>query len=91
MVVTVDRYTRFLLTIIVVLLTVVAAGLWMHTPSTVTEAYGIVDSGVQLEQMISKMDELSVSVDNLGKLLRSGEVKVQIVEPEAKKKKSKAK
>lgn len=80
MIVTIDRYTKTLLTVIAVLLTVVAAGLWCHTPSTIESAYALVDSGQQLEYVMNRMDKLVVSVDGMAGLMKSGNMKVQIVE-----------
>lgn len=84
----IDRYTKMVLTVIAVMLTLVAMGLWIEkSPSVVTPAYaGIPDSGQQLDQLITSVDRLQGSVDEMAATLVSGKVKVQIVEPKGKKK-----
>lgn len=80
MTVNVDNYTRFMLTVIAVLLSVVATGLWFETPDTVSPAYGrIVDSGLQLNVLIEETTKVNDSIRDIAKLLRSGDVKVTIV------------
>jgi len=79
--VVVDGYTRFILTAIAVLLTVLAVGLWHDSPSSLGEAQaGIPDSGMQLQQILTKMDNISSNMDQIQKVLIDGRVKVQIVE-----------
>ena len=90
MTVTVDNYTRILLTVITILLLVVGAGLWYETPSTVPHAYGkIPDSGKQLGELITKVDEINVSMGRMQQLMTSGKIKVQLVNPQDVKSKSK--
>jgi hypothetical protein len=85
MTVKVDGYTRFILTAITVLLTVVAVGLWYEAPSTVSTAEaGIPDSGAQLGQIVDKMDQINKSIGELQVFLASGKIKVQVVEPDKK-------
>ena len=85
MTVKVDGYTRFILTAITVLLTVVAVGLWYDAPSTVaTVEAKIPDSGAQLTQIVDKMDQINKSIGEMGVLLTSGKIKVQVVEPDKK-------
>ena len=87
MIVTVDKYTRSLLTIIAVLLTVLAAGLWFETPTTMAPAQAkIPDSGLQFQRVIDQTGRITTSLDNLTELLISGQVRVQIVEPLTEKK-----
>ena len=83
MVVTVDKYTRGLLTVIAVLLFALVIGLWYEAPSVVpsASAAGLPDSSQQLNQIISKIDDVTASVDSLNSLLVSGKVKVQIAQP----------
>ncbi len=82
MTVTVDNYTRVLLTVLTVLLLVVAVGLWFETPTTVPSAYGRVpDSGEQLNQLIGKVDKIDTSLGEISRLLTSGKIKVQVVLP----------
>ena len=87
MTVTVDGYTRFLLTVIAILLAVVAVGLWFETPSTLpaaqAEATGSAEQmnpGLQLNQMVKNTEKLNLSIMELNKLMVSGAVKVQVVE-----------
>ena len=90
MTVTVDNYTRILLTVITVLLMVVGVGLWYETPSTVPHAYGrIPDSGEQLNEIIIKVDEINVSLSKMRQLMTSGKIKVQVVNPQLVKSKTK--
>ena len=86
--VTVDGYTRILLSVITVLLTVLAVGMWCETPSTVPSAcaQGIPDSGRQLDEISQKLSSIDKSVADLQKLMVSGAVKVQVVETKATKK-----
>ena len=86
--VTVDGYTRILLSVITVLLTVLAVGMWCETPSMVppAQAQGIPDSGRQLDEISQKLDSIDKSIAGLQKLMVSGAVKVQVVEPKATKK-----
>ena len=77
-----DDYTRVLLTVIAVLLTVVAVGLWTHAPSSISTAEArLPDSGLQFNQMIVELQRTRASMDGIANLLRSGQAKVQIIEP----------
>ncbi len=88
--VVVDGYTRFILTAIAVLLTVLAVGLWHDSPSSLGQAQaGIPDSGMQLQQILTKMNDISSNIDQLQKVLVDGSVKVQIVEKATKAKPAK--
>jgi len=83
MTVTVDKYTRFLLTVIAVLLTVVAVGMWCETDDMTPRAQAkIPDSGMQFQQLIDQTEAIKLSLANLSELLVSGKVKVRIVEAE---------
>ena len=85
MTVTVDGYTRFILTAIAVLLGVVAVGLWFEAPSPVPAAWAgaapQMNPGQQLDQIARNTEQFNLSMDQLQKLLVSGSVKVQVVEP----------
>ncbi len=83
--VTVDGYTRILLSVITVLLTVLAAGMWCETPRAVSSAsaQGIPDSGKQLDEISQKLSSIDKSIAELQKVLVSGSVKVQVVETKA--------
>ena len=80
--ITVDGYTRIMLTIIAVLLTVLAVGMWCETPNAVStaQAGGIPDSGSQLNEISKKLDSIDKSISDMQKLMISGAVKVQVVE-----------
>ena len=69
------------------MLTLVAVGFWHEqTPSITTPAYAkIPDSGQQLQQVIDTVEKMQVSLDEVGELLLSGKIKVQVVEPKNKK------
>ena len=85
MTVTVDKYTRVLLTIIAVLLFVISAGMWLETPNVVSTAQArIPDSGQQLNQLIQNTELIRKSMDDLTKLMTSGNIKVQVVESKEK-------
>jgi len=86
--VTVDGYTRILLSVITVLLTVLAVGMWCETPRTIpsASAQGIPDSGQQLYEISQKLSSIDKSMADLQKLMVSGSVKVQVVEAKATKK-----
>jgi hypothetical protein len=83
----IDRYTKMMLTVIAVMLTLVAMGLWIEkSPSVVTEAYaGIPDSGQQLDELITSVNNIQGSLDSMAALLVSGKVKVKVVAPKEKK------
>jgi len=92
MIVTVDKYTRVVLTVIAALLTVVAVGMWIDAPSAVPAAQAAIpDSGAQLQQILDTNKAIKSSLGEFGAVLRSGQVKVQIVEPTGKAKASAAK
>ena len=83
MTVTVDNYTRVLLTVISVLLLAVSVGLWYETPPAVPAAQaGIPDSGQQLDKLILKADEINLSLNKIANLLTSGKIKVRVVTAE---------
>ena len=91
MTVKIDTYTRVLLSVIAVLLTVLSVGLWCETPDTVSQAQAqIPDSGMQLQQVIEKLENLNDSLDEIKALAVSGAIKVQIIEAKDVKKMKKA-
>ena len=82
MTVTVDKYTRVMLTIIAVLLFVLSTAMWFETPNIASTAQArIPDSGQQLNQLIEKTQQINESIADLTTLMTSGKIKVQIVEP----------
>jgi hypothetical protein len=88
MTVRVDGYTRFILTVIALLLGVVAVGMWGPAPNTTPAAQAALPSpgeqlnpGRQLDEMVKNSDQLNQALAELQKLLVSGAVKVQVVDP----------
>ncbi len=80
----VDGYTRFCLTVIAVLLTVLIVGLWADAVPSVGDAQGAKsfgDSGGQREEMTRLQKNTTEKLNELISLLKSGEVKVQVVRP----------
>ena len=90
----VDRYTRVCLTAIAVLLTVLILGLWTEVPSAARSARAqpksrrdvFVDSAKQRDQLVKAMDRQTSKLDQLIALLKSGQVKVQTISADGKKK-----
>jgi hypothetical protein len=82
MTVTVDKYTRLLLTVIAVLLSVVALGLWCQTPDTLKSAHaaGIPNQGLQLDETVQQLIKVNASLERMNDLLVSGDIKVQVLE-----------
>jgi len=84
MTVTVDRCTRFLLTVIAVLLAVVAVGLWFETPNITPAAQAAggeqLNPGKQFDAIAKNTEQMAASITELQKLLVSGSVKVMVVE-----------
>lgn len=79
--VTLDAYTKILLTVIAVLLTVVALGLWCETPGMTDQAQArLPDAGLQLYQIIDKLEQVRRAVTDVSDLLRSGRARVRIDE-----------
>ncbi|MHC4982558.1 MAG: hypothetical protein ACYTF6_05245 [Planctomycetota bacterium] len=82
----VDGYTRFCLTAISVLLTVLIIALWAEGVPSADEAraedprlFG--DSAAQREELTSLQQQTIAKLDELIALLRSGEAKVQLAQP----------
>ena len=78
-----DRYTRVCLTVIAVLLTVLIMGLWADQtpdPPRANAAESFADSGAQRKVTQDLQMQTNEKLDELGRLLKSGEVKVQVVE-----------
>jgi low affinity Fe/Cu permease len=83
MTVRVDRYTRFCLTAIAVLLTLTVVGLWNDAgprPPSAQAAEPFGDAGGQRDAMLRSQDKTNSKLDELITLLRNGEAKVQVVE-----------
>ena len=80
--VTVDNYTRVMLTVIAVLLKLVGIGLWVEAPSTTPSVYGagIPDTGQQLDQLLVEAQKINASLNKINDVLTSGKVKVQVME-----------
>ena len=84
----VDGYTRVCLTLIAVLLTVMVVGLWTDgvnlAPSARAADDGFGDTGGRQKAMVAAQEQTNAKLDELMKLLRSGEVKVQVAQSDAK-------
>ena len=79
----VDGYTRVMLTVIAVLLTVLAVGMWCETPqmSQTAAAGRIPDSGLQFDSIRQSVDQVNQSIQQLSNLMVSGQVRVRVVDP----------
>ena len=89
MTVVVDGYTRVLLTVIAILLSLVAIGMWCDSPRMIQSADAkIPDSGQQLHEVITQLEDVNSSLVTITELMVSGDLKVQITEPPAKTKKT---
>ncbi|MHC4294013.1 MAG: hypothetical protein ACYSTL_00340 [Planctomycetota bacterium] len=92
--VTVDGYTRFILTVIAVLLTVMAIGLWSDAidpvPAARAEKFQDPKAAEAFKQgrwgtssaagkLAAVQSETNVKLDELIRVLKSGEAKVQII------------
>ncbi|RPI58345.1 MAG: hypothetical protein EHM48_10250 [Planctomycetaceae bacterium] len=83
-VIQVDKYTRVCLTVIAALLTVVIIGLWSTALPSASQARAAGDddlfgnSGGQRQAIIKAQEQTTAKIDDLIKVLKSGEVKVQI-------------
>lgn len=81
----VDWYTRVCLTVIAVLLTVVIAGLWADgvqlAPTARADDKVLFDSTADRKAMITEQQNTNAKLDELIKVLRNGEGKVQVVDP----------
>jgi hypothetical protein len=83
----VDWYTRICLTVIAVLLTVVIAGLWADgvqlAPTARADDKVMFDSTADRKAMIAEQQSTNAKLDELIKVLRSGEGKFQVVDSPA--------
>jgi len=80
-----DGYTRGCLTVIAVLLTVLILGLWSDmsfSRSARAAEDGFGDSSAIRKDMLKAQEQTNVKLDDLMKLLKSGEVKVQVSAPD---------
>jgi len=84
--VTVDRYTRFCLTAIAVLLTVLIVGLWADGVPPLRGA-GAAEptryqpqSTIEIGDMVRTQERTNEKLDQIIKLLEGGSVKVQVVQ-----------
>jgi len=77
----VDGYTRVCLTAIAVLLTAIVIGLWTEIPdpSGAGAAEPFLNTGAQRADIKKVQEETNNKLDKLITLLKSGEVKVQMV------------
>jgi len=77
----VDRYTKFCLTAIIVLLIVLIVGLWADvTPVSRDARAGEVwlDSSKQRQEVVTAIDKSNERLQQLVELFRSGQAKVQV-------------
>jgi hypothetical protein len=78
----VDRYTRVCLTLIVVLLTALIAGLWAEVRQPVGTASAAEapqwNSQAQRDELISVQKETNARLAEIIRILTSGEVRVQV-------------
>ena len=82
----VDAYTRVCLTAIAILLTVLVIGLWTEMPGPTKPVQAdpaaskvFLDSSAQRKSMIEHQKETNSKLSEIATLLRSGNVKVQVV------------
>ena len=78
----VDGYTRFCLTAIAILLTVLVIGLWADGVRPLGEARAaekFLDTGAQRQEMVAAQERVNAKLTELVELLKSGQAKVQIV------------
>ena len=81
--ITLDRYTRCLLTAIAILLTVVAVELWMGCPSMVESAVAQVpDSGLQRKVLNEKVRKTNRLLEQILQHLQTKPVKVEVLDPD---------
>jgi hypothetical protein len=81
----VDGYTRVCLTAIAVLLTVVVLGLWAQAPLAAPASAsgpgkdGFGDTGARIAAQLEAAQKTNAKLEEIARLLTSGEVKVQLV------------
>lgn len=76
-----DVYTRVILTVIAVLLTMIAVPMWFQVPGTQNPVQaGIPNQGQQLNDVINELRSVQAEVQALNQAFRSGQAKVQVVE-----------
>lgn len=85
MVVVMDNYTRVLLTVIAVLLTLIAIPLWTENGEMSSNAYaaapgraGIPDAGQQLGELIELTKTSNAALLEINQILSKGVVKVEL-------------
>jgi hypothetical protein len=76
----IDGYTRFCLTAIVVLLTVMIVGLWAQTatPSPASAAEPFDPKSTRNNEIVSAQEKTTAKIDELIALLKSGEARIQV-------------
>lgn len=78
-----DRFTRFVLIAITVLLTVIAIELWGGRPGLVPAAHAqIPDSGLQRRQMTAELVKTNSLLERILKHLETKPIKVKIEAPD---------
>ena len=76
--VTLDQYSKTLLTVIAILLAIVAVGLFGHTSDPATVEAQVPDSGSQRQLMVEQLREMNVRLGQLTKILSSKTLKVEV-------------
>jgi hypothetical protein len=79
----VDGYTRVCLTAIAVLLTVLICGLWAQrspTPQQAQAAQVFANSSARLDDVVNAQTTTTQKLTELISLMKSGQVKVQVIE-----------
>jgi hypothetical protein len=77
-VITVDRFTGFLLTSIVGLLAIIAVELWAGLGSAPRALAQIPDTGLQRQQLVDEARKTNALLEKILEHLRSGSVKVKL-------------
>ncbi|MCE5276646.1 MAG: hypothetical protein ABFD92_14660 [Planctomycetaceae bacterium] len=77
----VDRYTQVCLTVIAVLLTVLIVGLWADFTPSARSARAADDATAAeaTKQLLEAQNKTTAAIERLPDVLRSGEVKVQVM------------
>ena len=76
--ITFDRYSKTLLTVIVILLAIVAVGLFGHVSQPATAEAQLPDSGSQRQVMVEQLREMNMRLGTLTKLLSSETLKGEV-------------
>lgn len=80
-----DNYTRVVLTVIAVLLTLIAVPLWtesadMTSPANAAVRQGIPDAGQQLNDLIVQVEATNATLDEIVRILKNETIKVEVID-----------